>query len=211
MFSGNASEGITKVIHSPHLKSSQGQLLPSALIPFCALNSDLDVLGSEFDLTEKLSLPVCDKFQPIILEGQLCFSLNLGQIKRNSTREEQTHGLTLILDLGMDTTEKVENIKVDRIGSLSLKTNSLKKGSPRIYIDTLAPFSDFREGKYSLHAVKEMTGTENFMKLPENVKNCSVEPFELCRVEKYMNTIEKECNCIPWTLWDSKKDKVVID
>ena len=114
----------------------------------------------------------------------------------------------MILDLGVDSFEKVEDIKVDTIESLSLKTNSLKKGSARIYIDTLAPFSDFREGKYSLHAVKKMTGTEKFLKLSDNVKNCSVEPFEQCRLEKYKNTIEEKCNCIPWTLWHSKKDKV---
>ena len=89
-----------------------------------------------------------------------------------------------------------------------MKTNSMKRGSPRIYIDTLATFSDFREGKYSLHSVKKMTGTENFMELSDNVKNCSVELFEQCRVEKYMKTIEEKCNCVPWTLWDSKKAKV---
>ena len=54
--SGEASENITRVIHSPHLISSQGQLLPSALIPFCALNSDLGVLGNPLNLTEKLRL-----------------------------------------------------------------------------------------------------------------------------------------------------------
>ena len=199
-----------KVIQSPHLRGSQGQLLPSALIPFCALNSNLGVLGSPLNLTNKLSLPVCDKFLPIILEGKLCFSLNLDQLETSATSEKQTHGLTMLLDIGMDTADKMEDINVgDTIESLSLKTNSKKTGgSPRIYIDTLATFSDFREGKYSLHAVKKMTGTENFMKLPDNVKDCSVEPFEQCRIEKYMNTIEEKCNCIPWTLWDPKKDKV---
>ena len=172
------------------------------------MNSHLGVLGSKLELTKKLSLPVCDAFLPIVLEGQLCYSLDIEKVKTNATREEQTHGLTLILDLGTDMTEKIEDIKVDRIESLSLKTNSLKRDSPRIYIDTLAPFSDFREGEYSLHAVKDMTGTENFMNLADNVKKCSVEPFERCRAEKYMTAIEEKCGCVPWALWDSKKDRV---
>ena len=191
------------------MRSSEGQLLPSALIPFCALNSDLAVLGRELDLTEKLNLPVCDKFVPVVLEGQLCYSLNLDQITTNASREERTNGLTMILDLGLDTTENLESVKVDKIRSFSM-TNSMKMGSPRIYIDTLATFSDFREGKYSLHSVKDMTGTENFMGLPDNVKTCSVEMFEQCRVEKYMKTIEEKCGCVPWTLWDSKLEKVEI-
>ena len=172
------------------------------------MNSHLGVLGSEVDLTEKLSLPVCDKFLPVVLEGQLCYSLDLEKVMTNATREEQTHGLTLILDLGVDMTEKTEDTKVDKIESLSLKTNSLKREMSRIYIDTLEPFSDFREGEFSLHAVKDMTGTENFMNLADNVKKCSKEPFEQCRVEKYLRVIEKTCGCVPWALWDSKIDKV---
>ena len=103
--SGEASENITRVIHSPHLISSQGQLLPSALIPFCALNSDLGVLGNPLNLTEKLRLPVCNKFLPVVLEGQLCYSIYLDQVKTSPSKENQTHGLTMILDLGLDTTE----------------------------------------------------------------------------------------------------------
>ena len=103
--SGEASENITRGIHSPHLRSSQGQLLPSALIPFCALNSDLGVLGNPLNLTEKLRLPVCNKFLPVVLEGQLCYSIYLDQVKTSPSKENQTHGLTMILDLGLDTTE----------------------------------------------------------------------------------------------------------
>ena len=88
------------VHHPVHLIDEAAKLSPSALIPFCDFGGDLSRVGqkvSEFDL------PVCNSFRKTLLRGQLCYSLDVNQLRREQFSSQQFRlGLTLLLDYNED-------------------------------------------------------------------------------------------------------------
>ena len=67
-------------LHPPHLIDSSGSLTPAALIPVCAYQTNMTLLGQT---RHDLPFTVCDKFQPTVLEGQRCYELDLSKIGTN--------------------------------------------------------------------------------------------------------------------------------
>ena len=56
-----------------------------------------------------------------------------------------------------------------------------------------------------------MTGTKSFEQLPDHQKKCLVHIREECQTQKYLDHVQKECKCIPWSLeidHQAKKNKV---
>ena len=86
-------EDISQVSHPPHLTS----LWSSALIPFCAYNTDLKMFKEAHTLPG-IAFPLCSSFIPTMLEGQLCYKLNLNMTSGQGKRNE----LMLILDYNED-------------------------------------------------------------------------------------------------------------
>ena len=57
------------------------------------------------------------------------------------------------------------------------------------------------EGTYALTGVKQIEVTEDFLDLSEEVTKCQTkETFEDCTTKLYLESMEKECNCIPYRL-----------
>ena len=48
-----------------------------------------------------LNSVVCSKFQPTVLEGQLCYTLNLSSLRTEKSRAGQRDGLMIVIDQGM--------------------------------------------------------------------------------------------------------------
>ena len=47
----------------------------------------------------KFDLPVCDKFRPVILEGQLCYQVDVNQFMNQIDRKKlMSHGLVFMMD-----------------------------------------------------------------------------------------------------------------
>ena len=65
-------------------------------------------------------------------------------------------------------TENTEESKED-ITSLNFETVSNEKSSARIYLNTLASFTDYKSGSYGVFSLKKMTGMDNFLELPAEV------------------------------------------
>ena len=108
-------------LHPVHLKpDTNGNLPPSALVPFCFYQEDHNLL---------LPTTFCDKFEPTILEGQLCYSLNVTKSEWKATKTGKKSGLFLLLDPSpypMKSTDgRVKNAKNDQ-------------ESFKVYIHTLA-------------------------------------------------------------------------
>ena len=62
---------------------------------------------------------LCDKFEPIVLEGQLCFSLNLSQSGGKPTKSGKTKGLFLLLDPNqINTTDWWESRRLEERGAI---------------------------------------------------------------------------------------------
>ena len=59
--------------HPVHLINEEGELLPTALVPFCSVSGNFSVMGTKID---ELDVPVCSSFKAKILEDQLCYEVD---------------------------------------------------------------------------------------------------------------------------------------
>ena len=194
-------------LHPAHLIDSQGSLTPNALIPFCAYQTFL--LG---EARPDLPFTACDKFQPTVLEGQLCYSIDLSKMDTNNTKAGLKNGLLFTVDSGKSNTElKTQTEQEGRVNTLNLDPSHADGSSARIYVNTLARFSDFRAGSYALAPVKMMTGTEKFMDLADGTKKCQIATFEECNVQGYIEAVQEKCGCVPWVLGHSLSVEVRLE
>ena len=70
-----------------------------------------------------------------------------------------------------------------------------------------APLRLYGPGSYALTDVKEISGTERYLKIAEKKGICqSDEVMEDCLARKYIEAGEKECNCTPYWLRDYSKN-----
>ena len=153
----------------------------------------------------RLDLPfeICSKFQLTVLQGKLCYALDLNLLDKPSGEPGIENGILLLIDPG----QQSNDIKVtaddgdgERIVSLNLKAVSAKDNFAQIYLNTLSIFSNNKAGSFSMTALKKMTGTEGFMKLSDNRKNCASRSFEDCHTERYIEEVQRQCGCVPWAL-----------
>ena len=136
--------------HAPHLIDSSGSLIPAALIPFCSFKANMDVLGKTKD---SLNFTACSQFQPTVLEGQLCYSLNLSLLNIHESKPGKVNGLWIVLDPGPVDHEpyiEAEEGNIKNVGSLSLDGSAGDSSSARIYLNTLAGFTAYNAGSYAL-------------------------------------------------------------
>ena len=205
-------------LHPPHLVDPEGQLLPAALIPFCAYKTSM--MGKR---RSDLDFIACDKFQPTLLDGQLCYSLNKSAFEKGETGTGERNGFFMIIDPGnhMEPTDEPNNFEesdpgllqevIDKYASIDLQQSSEESSSGRIYIDILSRFSSYEAGSFALTGLKKMTGTGPFIsKIPEKVRNCQVESYVECRTRKYYEEWKSQCKCVPWSssLTSSKEVRI---
>ena len=152
----------------------------------------------------------CSKFQPTVLEGQLCYSLNLSKIQTEKSSTGKRAGLVLVLDQGIENNENLQNkIFLDnRRIPLDLEESEEGDGTARIYLSTLSSFTDHRAGSYGMSALKKITGTKRFMEQTDDIKMCQVQSFEECQTEKYLENVQKKCGCVPWALTSALPSEV---
>ena len=189
-------EGVSRELslHPVHLtRDKKGELPPSALVPFCSYQADYDLLGQK---SPKLNLTTCNKFEPIILEGQLCHSLDIAKVekKKKESKAGKPNGLVLLLDPNpyrLKTSYKV-----------NMGDQSYEEGRPKVYVHTLAQYTAYGPGTYALSSLKRMTGTESFMELPDEQKRCRVHKREECQTKKFLDQVWNKCRCVPWALMD---------
>ena len=95
---------------------------------------------------------LCDKFEPIVLEGQLCFSLDLDRAEGNQLNQAKQK------DSSFCWTQIKSTLLTDE------KAGGSRKGeqSFKVFIHTLAPHTIFGPGSYGIRDFKKMTGTTNF-------------------------------------------------
>ena len=178
-------------LHPVHLtRDNKDELHPSALVPFCSYQRNSNLLGQQRPEIDNMT--ICDKFEPTILEGQLCYSLDIARPVKNPTKSGKANGLFLLVDPNPFQLKSTEN---DFWGSSDIAEQTVK-----VFIHTLAPHTAFGPRSYGMSALKEMTGTKSFEQLPDYKKKCTVHSREECQTQKYLTQVEKECKCTPWTL-----------
>ena len=193
-------------LHPAHLVGSSSLPPATALIPYCAYMGDMTTLGTNIP---GFTYPVCTAFQPTILEGQLCYKLNMTNIDLNRETHVRSKfgkgkGLLLLIDKSKPIyeanfmTPTAENPEEKNL--LRTETEFDVEGSTRIFIDTLESFTDYRTGVYALSAMKMMSGTRGFLALPEETRLCQTQELQECQNQKYLEEVQSQCGCIPWSL-----------
>ena len=156
------------------MDDSTGELLPSALLPFCSYQMDDSILGEK---RPELSQTICNKFEPTVLEGQLCYSLDLAKTVKKSTKAGKSNGLLIMIDPS----------PYSQNGSNKLDVEEESKRQIKVFFQTLAQDTAYGPGTYTLSALKRMTGTESFEQLPDKQKRCSVHDRERCQTKKFLD------------------------
>ena len=132
------TEKVHKLLNHPvHIIDKEGNLSPSALIPFCEFAGNMSTMGVEI---EHFDVPVCNSFQAKVLNDQLCYEVDPNlYIDRNDPKKDLKLGLVLALDFNEDRqtaeggeVELEENIED---GMIDQKTNG--KQHATIYINSL--------------------------------------------------------------------------
>ena len=124
-----------------NIQDPDGDILPSALIPFCAYKSNLETLGTSIP---GLRFPVCNAFRPTILHGQLCYSLdieNMSLQEEKTTKQGKKDGILIIVDPNKERSETGGAKVLTRLGSgnklLNLSPKVQHGGSALVNIHTL--------------------------------------------------------------------------
>ena len=84
-------EQVRKTNHPVHIAKS-----PSAFIPFCSFGGDMTALGHQ---TDHFDHPTCSSFNETILDGNLCYEIDLSRFEDKITAEKSKKiGLSLLID-----------------------------------------------------------------------------------------------------------------
>ena len=193
----------------PHLVDSQEQLTPSALIPFCAYDGDMNITGQ---YVSGLDFPICNKFKPTILDGQLCYALDMKDVLKDKvTRPGRGFGLTLAIEQKVTALEQSSNDfgALLQQGRLYTKID-IPEFSSSIHLNNLVKYTDSRAGLYKMSVLKKMTGTEGFLGLADATKGCHIEDQTECERRKYVEEVETSCGCLPWSLAPALSSEVTL-
>ena len=161
--------------------------MPSAFIPICAYQGNF--LGST---RSGLNFTICDLFQPKLVDKNLCYSLNLQKMKKWTTKPNRGNALLLVIDPGVS--------MVEQMSGSNVRPENASDIFGGVFIHTLSHFHDVRAGTYILQSLKKMTGTAQFLGLPNNQKECQIESYEHCIGRRFLEGVQKECGCIPWAM-----------
>ena len=147
-----------------------------------------------------ISFPICTSFKPAILEGQLCFKIQVNSSSGMGDRNE----LALLLDyqdeLSIQPPTQQEKKQSHNENGALLDFNADVHGfnteAAKVHIDTLSSFAGFGGGVYKMTSVKRMTVSEDFLQMPLKDRNCEVQKYENCRTKKLV----EGCSCVPWEM-----------
>ena len=197
-------------LNPPHLVNSRGELTPAALIPFCAYNGDMNITGQYIP---GLDIPICNKFKPTILDGQLCYAIDMKDVlKEKAAKPGRGFGLVLAIEQKVTANEEGSNSFTTLLQQGHLDTKiDIREFSSTIHLHNLVKYTDSRAGLYKMSGLKKMTGTDGFLALSDKKKGCQIEDQRECEQRKYQEEVEKRCGCLPWTLVPAVASEVTIN
>ena len=65
--------------HPVHLVGRDGNLNPTALVPFCSISDNYSAMGVKID---QIDVPVCNRFMPKVRRNQICYTVDLDKIRK---------------------------------------------------------------------------------------------------------------------------------
>ena len=93
-------------------------------------------MGNNID---NFNIPVCDKFRPTFLDGQLCYQLDANELRNKVDKKKMaSKGIVLLLDYNFDRTVKDEGDDLPTMdNALLLDDDNENTMDAMIYIETL--------------------------------------------------------------------------
>ena len=176
-----------QITHPPHIKDKSNHISASAFIPFCLYQSK-DITAGKLNSDQNLPFPICKSFKPTLLEGQLCYKLDLQQLSDQGKKNE----LLLLLDYNTELSLQPNSGSPD-VDSFYLNSLDSEQYEAKIQIKSLSRMMNFGGGSYKMTDVKRMTAKTDFLKMALEDRNCEVEEYEDCRTKHLLQT----CNCVP--------------
>ena len=98
--------------HPVHVVNENGNLSPSAFIPFCQFGDSVSLLGIKID---EFDIPVCNAFKEVIHFDQICYEIDLQDyLTREEISKGLRTGLALLLDYNEDRQYLNEELKEEK-------------------------------------------------------------------------------------------------
>ena len=97
-----------EIAHHPvHVRDKEGNLSPSAFIPFCQFGGNMTIMGNKID--ELFNFPTCNCFERTILNNQLCYEVDLNiYANKTDVNEALKSGLVMLIDNNEDRQENLQ-------------------------------------------------------------------------------------------------------
>ena len=110
-------------------------------------------------MRENLSFPLCSAFQQRVLDGQVCYVVDLNTaVGVRTVRQGPAHGLTLFVDYNEERmVGSVTNEQGEAFANLKGQTEDKEL---KIHINTLEPFTWYGSGNYEMSSIKMMETTD---------------------------------------------------
>ena len=125
--------------HPVHILDDEGNLSPTALIPFCEFGGNISAMGIKIDQFE---VPVCNSFKPKYVFNQLCYEVDPNEYVSKVLNEKGKElGLTLIIDYNEDrqlifNAKENQQLILDSKSSLNTFTNVELANEDFVYLGT---------------------------------------------------------------------------
>ena len=211
------------VSHPVHVLNDKGDLSPSAFIPFCEFGGNMSLLGVR---NNNFKFPVCSAFRKKIVQGALCYQVDINNFKKEFTVSELRRGLTFLLDNNDD--RQLSETVAEDAHPMNTHNNMVDKfldfgdhHKAMIHIDTisgdnffkielhflcLAPVMQYGGGNFALKNLKEIKVTSSFLGEAEDIRKCEgSQTFVECSEEVHKVFLKKiigTCQCVPLNIKD---------
>ena len=129
------SKNLQAVSNNPvHLMDEDGQLMPTALVPFCAFSNNFSTMGVKID---QFDVPVCKIFRAKLYQDQLCYEADFNEFKKNlGSKDEISVSFFIHYNedrmLSMNSNDRT-NFEKDRnviiVNTIGKKQNDMNKAS----------------------------------------------------------------------------------
>ena len=105
--------------HPVHIYDEDGDLSPSAFIPFCQFGRNMHFMILQTDL---LKMPVCNSFKAKIFYDQLCYEVDVNEFVENESLSsaQVDLGLSFLVDTNFERQYSLEGSKKKKAGSKTL-------------------------------------------------------------------------------------------
>ena len=117
--------------HPVHLIDSEGNLSPTALIPFCEFGGSMSSLGVKI---KEFDVPICTSFEPVIFKKQLCYQIDVNKYRKGIKKEA---GLALLVDFNEERHLSLNDEKNPVTDKQMITLSNEDSGTDFVYLNTL--------------------------------------------------------------------------